>query len=338
MRRWRATIARSRCGRTMPTRSTIAAITLHELKRYEEALASYDRRARRAAGLCRGAQQSRQCPAGAEAVRRGAGKLRPGARVAAGLCRGALQSRHTLHELHRFDEALASYDRLLAVSADHPNALNGAADCAMKLCDWDRRTRLAADVNEHVAGKKSIISPFVLLGYSDDPALQLQCVRNYIEDLIPVSPPPFWSGQKWRNDKLRVAYVSADFRSHVIAFLMAELFEQHDRSRFDIIGVSFGIDDRSEMRKRLIAAFDEFHDVRLQSDEEVARFLNEQHIDIAVDLNGYTRDSRPGIFAHRPVPIQVNYLGFPATMGADFIDYIIADAMVLPCRPAALLY
>jgi predicted O-linked N-acetylglucosamine transferase (SPINDLY family) len=111
---------------------------------------------------------------------------------------------------------------------------------------------------------------------------------------------------------------------------MAGLFEQHDRSRFEITGVSFGVDDRSKIRKRLVAAFDEFYDVRRKSDQEVARLLYELQVDIAIDRNGYTRDSRSGIFAHRPAPIQVSYLGFPATMGTPFIDYIIADKVVAP--------
>ena len=169
----------------------------------------------------------------------------------------------------------------------------------------------------------------MLLGYSGDPALQLNVRGTLSKTMIPSPLPPFWSGQTWRNDKLRIAYLSADFRSHPVASLMAELFEQHDRSRFEIIGVSFGVDDGSEMRKRLVAAFDEFHDVRRKSDKEVAKFLNDTHVDIAVIWTAI-RGSRPGIFAHRPAPIQVSYLGFPATMGADFIDYIIADAMVLP--------
>ena len=115
-----------------------------------------------------------------------------------------------------------------------------------------------------------------------------------------------------------------------MACLIAELLERHDSARFEIIGVSCGPDDRSEMRARLVAAFDQFVDVRGKSDAEVARLLSELKVDIAVDLNGYTRDCRPGILAHRPAPIQVNYLGFPGTMGADFIDYIIADEVVLP--------
>ncbi len=269
---------------------------LHELKRHDEALASYDR----------------------------ALSLRPDYAE-------ALNDRgNALKELNRFDEALASYERALAVMADHAHAFSGAADCAIKLCDWDRRTRFVADLKEHVSGKRSVIDPFVLLGYSGDPALQLQCARTYIENKVSLPARPFWTGQARRHDKPRVAYLSADFRAHATAYLTAELFERHDRSRFEIIGISFGVDDRSEMRRRLVAAFDEFHDGRRKSDHEVAELLHDRQVDIAIDLKGYTQDSRPGIFAHRPAPIQVNYLGYPGTMGARFIDYIIADKVVAP--------
>jgi protein O-GlcNAc transferase len=269
---------------------------LHELKRYDEALASYDR----------------------------ALAVRPD-------YVDALNNRGTtLQELKRFDEAMATYDRLLAINPEHAHAFSGAASCAINLCDWDMRTRLAADLAAQVSGKTSIMSSFVLLGYSGDPALQLQCATNYIESKVPVPPQPLWTSQTWRHDKLRVAYLSADFRSHATAFLMAELFERHDRSRFEIIGVSFGIDDGSEMRRRLIAAFDEFHDVRGNSDSDVAKLLHDRQVDIAIDLKGYTQDSRSEIFSHRPAPIQVSYLGYPGTMGAPFIDYIIADKIVAP--------
>jgi len=338
-------------------------VTLHELKQYDQALANYDRavslRPDRAEAFNNRGNVLRELkrpedalasydkaivlkPDYAEAYNNRGNALRDLKRPEDALASYddalALQPDHAetlnnrgsaLRALNRLDEALASYDRALAVKADHAHAFSGAADCVLKLCDWDRRTRFAAEISAHVSGRKSIVSPFVLLGYSGDPALQLQCARNYIENMVP-SPPPLWSGQTWRHDKLRVAYLSADFCSHPVAFLTAELFELHDRSRLEIIGVSFGVDDRSEMRKRLIAAFNEFHDVRRNGDREVAKLLYDLQVDIAVDLAGYTLDSRPGILAYRPVPIQVSYLGFPATMGADFIDYIIADAMVLP--------
>jgi protein O-GlcNAc transferase len=237
---------------------------------------------------------------------------------------------NALHDQGKLEEALASYERALAEKPDHAYAFSGAAACVMRLCNWDSRTRFAADVNAHVSGKKSIIYPFVLLNYNGDSALQLQCARNYIENEVPLSPRPFWAGQNWRHDKLRVAYLSADFRIHPVAHLTAELYELHNRSRFEIFGVSFGIDDSSEMRKRLVAAFDEFHDVRRMSDQEIAKLLYDRQVDVAIDLTGYTRGSRPGIFAHRPAPIQVSYLGYPGTMGTPFIDYIIADKVVAP--------
>ena len=158
----------------------------------------------------------------------------------------------------------------------------------------------------------------------------MRCARNFVADRVPSLPRRLWTGATWCHDRVRIAYLSADFHRHATAYLMAELFERHDRSRFEIIGVSFGVDDKSEMRKRLVAAFDQFYDVRRKSDEEVAKLLHDLQVDIAIDLKGYTTDSRPGILAYRPTPIQASYLGFPGTMGAEFIDYIIADKTVVP--------
>ena len=271
-------------------------VALQELKRLEEALASYDR---------------------ALAVKPDYAE--------------AFDNRgNALQELKRFEEALASFDRALAAKADHAHAFSGAAACVIRLCDWDRRMWFARELGLHISGKKSIIAPFLLLGYGGKPELQLQCARNYIDDKVPLVPRPFWTGATWRHDKVRIAYLSADFHQHATAYLMAELFERHDRSRFEVIGVSFGVDDKSDMRRRLVAAFDQFYDVRRKSDEEAAKLLHGLQVDIAIDLKGYTQDSRPGILAYRPTPIQASYLGFPGTMGAEFIDYIIADETVLP--------
>ena len=124
--------------------------------------------------------------------------------------------------------------------------------------------------------------------------------------------------------------MSADFRQHVIATVTAELFELHDRDRFEVLGISFGHDDQSGLRARLMKAFDRFHDVSNSSDREVAELLHEAEVDIAIDLMGYTEHSRPGILGHRPAAVQASYLGFPGTMGVDFIDYVLADRFVLP--------
>ena len=269
---------------------------LHELKRLDEALPSYDR----------------------------ALAVRPD-------YIDALNNRaQTYQELKRFEDAQADFDRVLTIDENHAHGFSGAASCAINLCDWDRRERYAPHVDAHVTGKKSIFSPFILFGYSDDPAVQVQCARNYIESRIPAPPSPLWTGQKWRNAKIRVAYLSADFRTHATAFLMAEMFEQHDRHKFETYAISFSTDDQSDMRRRLIAAFHQFPDVRGESDKVVAKLLHDLQIDIAVDLKGYTQDARPEILEYRPAPIQVNYLGYPGSMGSRVMDYIIADKTVAP--------
>jgi protein O-GlcNAc transferase len=242
----------------------------------------------------------------------------------------ALNNRgYALLDLERPVEALASFERALAIEPGHPYALSGAARGAAATCDWPRTAKLSTALTAAVAAGKPV-NPFTLLAYSSEPSLLYECARRNLRDLLPVPPPPLWQGEIRRNPKIRIAYLSADFHMHPTAYLTAELFELHDRSRFDVLGISFGKDDGSEIRARLVKAFDVFHDVQRKTDAEVAALIHEMQVDIAVDLSGYTKDSRPKILAHRPAPIQVNYLVFPGTMGSEFIDYVIADAIVLP--------
>jgi predicted O-linked N-acetylglucosamine transferase (SPINDLY family) len=235
-----------------------------------------------------------------------------------------------LEKLDLFEQALTSCEQALTIKPDHPYAFGTLARSVLKICDWTRTEKVANELKAHVAQRKSIVPPFISLACSNDAALQLKCAQRFVADQVPTPLRPLWHGRVWRHDKIKIAYLSADFREHPVAHLTAELFERHDRSRFDVLGVSFGRDDKSSMRSRLIKSFDVFEDVRFRSDDDVAKLLHRLEVDIAVDLNGHTRDARIGIFAHRPAPIQVNYLGFPGTTGADFIDYLIADKVVLP--------
>jgi predicted O-linked N-acetylglucosamine transferase (SPINDLY family) len=277
--------------RTLVSRGT----ALKTLKRYEQALASYD-------------EALAGAPDHAEAL----------------YGRG-----NALKEIKRYDEALASYDRARSIMPDHPDAF-GWVDAALATCDWGRTAGLVGDVAVEIGAGRPVVTPFALLGICDDPALQLQCARNYLDETMPDRPERPRNEVSNRTGKLRIAYLSADFQNHATAYLAAELFELHDRSRFEIAAISFGRDDGSAMRRRLTKAFDQFHDVRAASDRDVAMLIRDLQTDIAVDLMGFTRDARPGILSFRPAPIQVNFLGFPATMGADFMDYIIADRIVLP--------
>jgi predicted O-linked N-acetylglucosamine transferase (SPINDLY family) len=173
----------------------------------------------------------------------------------------------------------------------------------------------------------------VLMGTSDDGALLRRCAENYVHHIAPAQPPQTdkTAGKtRYGHDRIRLAYLSADFHQHPTAQLMVELFERHDRARFEVTAIAFGPDDNSPMRARLKQAFDRFEDVRGMSDAEVARLLRERETDIAVDLNGHTQDARPGIFAHHPATVQVNYLVYPGTTGASFMDIVLADRTVLP--------
>jgi predicted O-linked N-acetylglucosamine transferase (SPINDLY family) len=152
----------------------------------------------------------------------------------------------------------------------------------------------------------------------------------YIADRFPRAARPLSLGRRDRHEKTRIAYLSANFHEHAVAYLAAGLFEAHDRQRFEITAVSFGPAAQGGIRDRLERAFDRFVDVGGDSDEEVAQMLAAAEVDIAVDLTGHTADSRTGILAHRPAPVQVNFLGYPGTLGAEYIDYIIADRFVIP--------
>jgi protein O-GlcNAc transferase len=244
---------------------------------------------------------------------------------------GALTNRaQVLSDMKRHDEALATYDRTLTLEPANVDASRGAANIALYFCDWDRTERIAAALPDQLARGGAYVFPFTVFGYWDDAAVQRRCAENYARERVPIALPPVRNGAVFRHDKIRIAYLSADYRRHVMAYQLAELFEVHDRSRFEVIGVSFGADDNSDIRSRIVGAFDRFIDVRTMGDYEAAKLLSDLEVDIAVDLLGHTSDSRIGILAHRPAPIQVNYLGYPGTMGASFMDYVLADPVVLP--------
>ncbi|HYB08184.1 MAG TPA: tetratricopeptide repeat protein [Alphaproteobacteria bacterium] len=243
---------------------------------------------------------------------------------------------NTLMELKRFDEAIACFGRVLSLKPGDGYALTMRTHLEMHICDWSSFDKTDRDLVEAVREGVASIYPFPVLYTSSTPADQLRAARMYIDEKRDLSLPAIWRGERYRHEKIRIGYVSADFHEHATAYLMAELFESHDRERFELFAFSIGPNQQSPMRARLTAAFDHFIDVRLHSDRDAWRAIARNQIDIAVDLKGFTRDSRIAILAARPAPIQVNYLGYPGTMGADFIDYIIADRWTIPVCEASL--
>jgi len=158
----------------------------------------------------------------------------------------------------------------------------------------------------------------------------LTCVKIFADHLFPVKNKALWQGEKYGHDKIRLAYVSPDFREHPVGHLMAGVIEHHDKSKFETIAISLGIDDKGSLRQRFEQAFDQFIDVRGKKSWEIAELIRTLEVDILVDLAGYTADSRTDVFAYRPAPIQVNYLGYPGSLGVDYMDYILADKVVIP--------
>jgi protein O-GlcNAc transferase len=235
-----------------------------------------------------------------------------------------------LGHMQRFTEALTEFEAVIAGNPRHPHALSAAAGAALNLCDWPKVHQFREKVVRAVMDGTAIIAPFTLLGYSDDASLQLKCARVWL-GARNIQFRDAWREAVTRgHDRLRIAYVSSDFGAHPVGCQIAALLERHDRSDFEIHGVSLGPDDGSDIRSRLIGACDQFHDVHLMSDRDAASLLRRLEIDIAVDLNGHTQYARPGLFAARPAPVQVNWLGYPSTTGLASMDYIIADATALP--------
>ena len=229
-------------------------------------------------------------------------------------------------------DALNPYDRALALGIEAAEGMR--LQCKMYLCDWAdfaiEREHLIASVH----GDKTDVDPFGSLVISTSPGDQLKCARSWVARHCPASDAPLWHGEIYKHDRIRVAYVSADFRSHATSVLITGMIEGHNRERFDVIGISLHSEDMSPVGQRIKLAFDRFIDVSTLHDGEAANLIRELEIDIAIDLNGHTRNGRPNIFARRAAPVQVNYLGFPATAGADYIDYLIADRLLIPesCR------
>ena len=240
-----------------------------------------------------------------------------------------ISSGSVLAALKRFEEAAANYEKALTLNPDMPYVRGNLVLYRLQCCDWrhlkNDRTRIAADVK---AGKP-VIQPFINVTLSSSMADQLQCARSSIAYQWPKQSRALWRGESYGHEKIRVAYISADFRDHAVARLVAGLFEHHDRSRFETTGISLVADDGSAMRQRLRGAFDRFIDADRQSDEPVATLIRRMEIDIAVDLMGFTSGCRPGILAFRPAPVQVNFLGYPGTMGTPYVDYIVADRFVI---------
>jgi protein O-GlcNAc transferase len=312
--------------------ATNAGVTLQELGRLDEAAAAFAHAARLMPGAAEPhnnlgiALLARGQPAEAVTAFQRALSLNPD------YAEAFYNLGNAWRELGKPEGAIAAYGRALRLRPDDVDAFAQLAYQRWRACDWA----------DHAAGQQKLLDlvrqgarvpPFFLLATNAGPSEQLACARRWVEPFaraVPHLPARKPLERERERDRIRLGYLSADFHRHATAHLTAELFERHDRARFEVFAYSYGPDDGSPMRRRLEGAFDRFIDIRSLSHAQAAQRIQADAIDILIDLKGHTLNARTAMLAARPAPVQVNYLGYPGTMGAEFIDYIVVDRIVAP--------
>jgi protein O-GlcNAc transferase len=224
------------------------------------------------------------------------------------------------------------FKRLIAINPDHPYAKGLDVFNQLHHADWAHLEDSTATIVSDVRSAKRSCMSLAFMSLSDSARDQFLCTKIYSDHKFPKTNKRYWNGQKYKHDKIRVAYLSPDFREHPVGHLMAGVIERHDKSRFDTIAISLGVDDRSRLSQRFMAAFGKFVDASDMPTAKIAELLQSMEVDIVIDLAGFTHGSRTDLLASRVAPVQVNFLGYSGTMGADFIDYIIGDQDAIPAQ------
>lgn len=240
----------------------------------------------------------------------------------------ALNNIGRLQEIRKnYRDATTALTRSLILNPEQPDTIHHWIFQRAKQCEWPVLSGLPNITEKKLRQHTSALA---MIALSDDPEEQLNAARNFVQNKLNTANVLPINAQKYRHEKIRIGYCSSDFCQHPVSMLMAELFEQHDRSKFEIHAFDWSPDDHSPLRQRILSGFDKIHDIRTLRDDEAARLIHSKEIDILVDLHGQTHGARPLIFAYRPAPMQITYLGLPATTGFPFIDYVIADKYLIP--------
>jgi len=307
------------------------ANALNELKRYEEAIAHYDQALRLKPDYAQvysnkgNTLQELNCFEEAITHYDQALSLKPD------YAEGWSNKANALNELKRYEEAIAHYDQALSLKPDVDWVHGYLLHTKMIICSWSGLPDSLKEISKKVMKNERVSQPFSLLASNDDPLLHRKCAEVYAQEKYSLSSICNSISKHSKKEKIRIGYFSPDFKEHAVSYLTAGLFEFHDKDKFEIFAFSLQkAPIADEMNSRLRGIFDRFIDVENMPDLEIARLSRKFEIDIAIDLAGPTKSSRLGIFSYRVAPIQVNWLGYPGTIGNDFIDYIVADKTIIP--------
>lgn len=226
-----------------------------------------------------------------------------------------------------YGAALDYLTRSLALEAQQPDVIHHWVYLREKQCAWPVYAAINGVSPELMRQSTSALA---MLSLSDDPQAQLAAARHYVEHKLKKNLPRLAPTTRYGHDKIRIGYCSSDFCLHPVAMLTAELFELHDRAQFEVYGYCWTQQGHSPLRQRIIDAMDHFERIESLTDEAAAKLIREHEIDILVDLHGQTLGARADLLSYRPAPIQITYLGLPATTGLPSIDYVIADRFLIP--------
>lgn len=228
------------------------------------------------------------------------------------------------------DVALASYATALKLAPSQPYLFGRVLYARHQLCDWGGYSRGVKTLKMLIKSDEKAAHPFPVLSMLDSPVLQQRAAETWMQDKCPIMEVTDAPQSRVKGGRIRIGYFSSDFREHAVSYLTAQLFETHDKSRFELFGFSFTPVGKDVMGRRIASAFEHFFDVTTKTDREVAELSRQLGIDIAIDLNGHTMHARPGIFSFRAAPVQTSYIGYLGSMGAPYFDYLIADRTLVP--------
>jgi predicted O-linked N-acetylglucosamine transferase (SPINDLY family) len=307
-------------------------IALHRLQRFEEAIRSYDRALQIAPSFSQAANNRGASLQELGRYDEALASYTRALRDSPGLADAYNNQGHALRSLNRPQEALQCFQRALQINPGLNWLYGGWFHTKLQLCDWAGLDAAFLRISAELGEGKRVTQPFTVVAFSDQLALQRCAAEIFANESERVDRPLPPLPRRQRACLIHIGYYSADFYSHATTQLMAGLIDRHDRKRFVVSAFAFGTYRPDEVTRRLERSFDRYVEVHTKSDREVAEISRNLAVDIAIDLKGFTQDCRPGIFAHRAAPIQVSYLGYPATMGARYIDYIIADRTVIPAE------
>lgn len=236
---------------------------------------------------------------------------------------------NALQELKQLDAAVASFSKAISLKPDFADARTRKLFLQATMCDWGTIGE-DADMISTLGVSANAVQPFAMLSLEDNPARHRARSETFAKERYALSEPAPVAVPSIKPARLRIGYFSADFHGHAVMYQLIRILELHDRTRFEVYAYSFGPPAGDSMRARAKDAVDVFRDVRALGGQDIAALARQDRIDVAIDLMGYTRNARPEIFVHRAAPVQISYLGYPGTLGAPFMDYLIADRILIP--------